>query len=338
MARINAGNKGLANLGNTCYMNSALQCLSHLLTFHPQNEKFHACCEELPSSSLMQQWYQFQRKMWNNDDNNVQNPITLLKCFQKQCIAKNYYFNNFDQNDVDEFLTIFLDLIHQSIKRKVTITFKTKVTDEGDKIVLKSNETWKKFYENDYSYIVENFYAQLLALTSCPKCKYYTSNHDPLQVLSLEIPESAECIKDCLKEYTKKIRLDEDNMWTCDQCHQRVRPEKQTRLWKVSDVLIILLKRFKNGMIRTKIDRFIEYPMVLDLKEFNMNYGKKRKNTYALQSFAVHDGSLGGGHYYAICKNYLDDHWYQYNDTHVNQLNETDILNYSPYLFFYKRQ
>ena len=52
----------------------------------------------------------------------------------------------------------------------------------------------------------------------------------------------------------------------------------------------------------------------------------------------MHDGSLGGGHYYAICKNYLDDHWYQYNDTHVTQLDEDDILDYAPYLFFYKRQ
>ena len=31
-----AGNKGLANLGNTCYMNAAIQCLSHLLEFHPK--------------------------------------------------------------------------------------------------------------------------------------------------------------------------------------------------------------------------------------------------------------------------------------------------------------
>ena len=29
-----SGNKGLVNLGNTCYMNAAIQCLSHLLEFH----------------------------------------------------------------------------------------------------------------------------------------------------------------------------------------------------------------------------------------------------------------------------------------------------------------
>ena len=37
---LNIGNKGLCNLGNTCYMNTALQCLSHLLEFHPKNGSF----------------------------------------------------------------------------------------------------------------------------------------------------------------------------------------------------------------------------------------------------------------------------------------------------------
>ena len=44
------------------------------------------------------------------------------------------------------------------------------------------------------------------------------------------------------------------------------------------------------------------------------SYNSDKKNTYALQSMAIHSGGLGGGHYYAVCKNYLDDSWYEYND------------------------
>ena len=122
-------------------MNSALQCLSHLITFHPNNEKFFNECKRSSQDSLLYEWFQFQRSMWSNENNNVINPINLLRRFQKLCIEKNLYFSNFSQNDVDEFLTLFLDLLHQGVGRKVQMTFSEKVEDEADKIYLRSNQT-----------------------------------------------------------------------------------------------------------------------------------------------------------------------------------------------------
>ena len=331
---IYAGNKGLVNLGNTCYMNSALQCLSHLLTFHPNNEYFFNACKKADEDSLIYEWFQFQRQMWKNESSENHNPIKLLQRFQRLCIQNDLYFSNFSQNDVDEFLTLFLDLLHQGVKKEVTMSFSTNIEDEADKINLKSNETWKRFYEKDYSYIVENFYSQLLSITSCSNCEYYTTNHDPIQVVSLEIPNSAISLECCLTEYMKKLRLDHNNMWTCDKCNQKVRPYKQTRLWKTSDVLFILIKRYDKNR---KINKFLKYPFILNLKDYNINYSNDKKNEYSLQSMAIHSGGLGGGHYFAICKNYLDNSWYEYNDSNVSKITENKVLDYSPYLFVYKR-
>ena len=331
---INAGNKGLVNLGNTCYMNSVLQCLSHLLTFHPQNEYFYEECKGI-DEGLIHEWFQFQRQMWSNESDNHINPKKLLISFKKICSEKDLYFENFDQNDAQEFLTLFLDLLHQCITKRVKINLRNIGKTENSQIIIKGYETWKRFYEKDYSYIVENFYSQLLSLTICPECYYFTTNHDPIQVISLEIPNDSKSIDECLKHYTQKIILDEENRWTCDKCFKSVRPHKKTLFFKTSDILIILLKRYsKYGQ---KIDRFIEYPMKLDLKNYNKNYGTNKPNIYHLNGFCIHNGILGGGHYYAISKNFLDSKWRKYNDTHVSEIKESEVLKYVPYLFFYKR-
>ena len=213
------------------------------------------------------------------------------------------------------------------------MSFCKDVEDEADKINLKSNETWKRFYEKDYSYIVDNFNSQLLEITSCSECEYYTTNHDPIVVVSLELSKDCDSLLDCLNKYTSKSRLDENNKWKCDKCNNIIRPFKQTKLWKTSDVLIILLKRYNNNR---KNNKFINYSLKLNLENISVNYSSKT-NIYNLQCMGIHDGGVNSGHYYAICKNFLDKKWYIYNDEDVSEISEEKILSQNPYLFVYKR-
>ena len=76
--------------------------------------------------------------------------------------------------------------------------------------------------------------------------------------------------------------------------------------------------------------------MILDLNDYNINYNNKN-NKYSLNSMAIHNGGLNSGHYYSVCKNYLDDNWYQYNDNHVSMVKEDELLNFLPYLLVYIR-
>ena len=334
---MNSGNKGFQNLGNTCYMNSALQCLSHLLEFHPKNDNFMSDCLKCQNRSdyeLMNQWIKLQMDVWDNSCNGCINPQSFLRSFIVQCRAKDKIFYNFNQNDVDEFLTLLMELLHESIKKKVKITVKGEPKTQLDKLAYKSIEGWKQFFEDDYSYIIKKFYSQLLTVTSCTECDYVTTNHEPLMVLSLEIPEkNSLTLRDCLDNYTALETLDCDNSWKCDKCKCNVEPERKIMLWESSDVLIILLKRFKNGR---KNDAYIQFPLSLDIEDYIINYSDS-SNNYALAGMCIQSGDVGGGHYYAMCKNNLDNSWHTYNDSSVSDVSEKEVLQQKPYCLFYRR-
>ena len=56
-----------------------------------------------------------------------------------------------------------------------------------------------------------------------------------------------------------------------------------------------------------------------------------------LSGISIQSGSLGGGHYYAMCYNELDKTWRTYNDTTVNEITEEIVTKQKPYCLFYRR-
>ena len=79
------------------------------------------------------------------------------------------------------------------------------------------------------------------------------------------------------------------------------------------------MKRFTVHQNRpAKVVSDIDSPFILDIFD--------TEHPYKLKGFIMHIGGYMGGHYYAYCKNYIDNIWREYNDTNVHQISSENVF------------
>ena len=124
-------------------------------------------------------------------------------------------------------------------------------------------------------------------------------------------------LDDCLAEFEKEEILSEQDTWYCPRCKEHRRASKKFDLWKTPDILVVHLKRFSSsGWRRDKLDILVDFPVEgLDLTERVIDKEDGKQEIYDLIAVDNHWGGLGGGHYTAFAKNFVDREWYEYNGT-----------------------
>lgn len=98
--------KGFNNIGNTCYLNAALQMIIHnkdLCNLIINNEKLNPDFENISN---------FIKLYYDNSDNKAITPDYIKNLISKN----NKEFIGFNQNDSFEFILYFLDYIFETIK------------------------------------------------------------------------------------------------------------------------------------------------------------------------------------------------------------------------------
>ncbi|KAB8349840.1 hypothetical protein FH972_023853 [Carpinus fangiana] len=146
-------------------------------------------------------------------------------------------------------------------------------------------------------------------------------------------------LQECFTETARSEILSEDNAWYCNRCKEMRRATKTLELWTAPDILIVHLKRFNmQSRWRDKIDAKVDFPIEgLDLAG-KVGLPEDKSLVYDLFAVDKHFGGLGGGHYTAVAKNFMDGRWYDYNDSSVCAVNPDVAVDKSAYLLFYRRR
>ncbi|ORX76436.1 UCH-domain-containing protein [Basidiobolus meristosporus CBS 931.73] len=343
---VRIGITGLKNLGNTCFMNSILQCLSATVPlaryFLDGSYRRHINRTNFLGTGgvLAQAFGDLIRTMWSVQYTFV-SPITFRDAIAKFAPQ----FKGSDQHDSQELLGFLLDGLHEDLN--LVVTKPPPDNNEDDELMeqmpeyLSSELAWEKYLLRNSSIIVSLFQGQFRSKLQCTYCKQTSTTYNPFTYLSLPIPSrhNGVPLSKCLEEFVKEEILDGEDAWFCSRCKTRRRAIKRLTLSRLPDVLLIHLKRFSfSGPFRDKLDTLVSYPLRrLDMTPYLQAPSSKAPTTYDLYSVSNHFGGMNGGHYTAQVRNGARNQWCNFDDSRVTVCEESSIVSKSAYILFYVR-
>jgi len=332
------GTGGLKNLGNTCFMNSVIQCLSNtkLLVDYLLSDEYTSDLNTTNSSmkgSLVKAFAALIKNLWKPAARIV-DPSSLKGAVQRFAPR----FSGYNQEDSQEFLRYLLEGLHEDVNR-VSVKPQPINTEIDPELSVQEQgmEAWKRYLRRDDSKLVDIFVGQLKSTLRCSSCDYESVTFEPFWDLSLPIPSrSGEVsLNECLEAFTKEEVLDGDEMPTCGRCKTRRRCIKFYSLYKLPRVLVVHLKRFSpTERFRSKLSSTVTFPLTaFDVSRFSDSPGR---STYSCYAVSNHSGTLFSGHYTAFAKNPKTCEWHYFNDSRVSNSSTSNVISNEAYLLFFE--
>ncbi len=188
------GITGLVNIGNTCFMNSAIQCLSNcfqLTKYFLSNIYLNEINTENKLGSkgkIAHSYKKLLKQIWKGEEEYI-----YPNKFHDVFIQYERQFSGFGQHDSNEFLIFLLDKLHEDLNRiskKEYIEIIPQKDNEDD--AQSALRYWKSHLKREDSIIVKLFHGQFKNRVICNECGNVSITYDPFMILSLPIP-SGKC-------------------------------------------------------------------------------------------------------------------------------------------------
>ncbi|KAG8221069.1 hypothetical protein J3R82DRAFT_2584 [Butyriboletus roseoflavus] len=360
---------GLKNLGNTCYMNATIQCLSATVPFarfFTDGRWKNAVNMVNPlgtKGSLARAFGQILYEMSHSEL-----PHLTPSTFRKSICNHAGQFSGPDQHDSQEFLTFLLDGLHEDLNRVISKPNNESSPEreaELEKLPqqIASEQEWEIYRMRNDSLIVDYFQGQFRNRMECLTCHHTSTTYNSFMYLSLPIPSikgpSKVSLYSCLDAFVKEEVLEKSEAWHCPKCKALRSATKILSLSRLPAVLLIHLKRFSvKGPFTDKIETVVDFPIKsLDLTNYmpsplppdmRKNAGKPTPASavsdprvqappykYDLYGVTNHFGSLSNGHYTAFVSS--GPGWLYCDDSRIASTDSKEVVGRPAYVLYYKR-
>jgi ubiquitin carboxyl-terminal hydrolase 8 len=337
------GLSGLANLGNTCYVNSCLQVLSHTYELNEvlDHHDYGKHLNRIPDAIVLLEWNKLRQLLWKT--NCTVGPYGFIGSMQKVAALKQReLFTGFMQNDVSEFLLFMIDCFHMAMARKVTMQISGEPKTSQDSLAMQCYNTFQRMYSKEYSGLLDVFFGlQVSQLVDLQTQDILNQTPEPFCTLNLPLPADLQqpTLYDCLDAYCVNEALVGSNGWYNEKTKSLQDVQRKFVFWKLPNILIIDVKRWDQGKSRQKIQKLVQAPLTgFDLRKYVVGYNSdKERSIYELYGVCNHSGGVLGGHYTANIKN-ANGKWYNCNDTSVQEISIQQVVTPYAYCFFFRRQ
>ncbi|KAM7103631.1 ubiquitin carboxyl-terminal hydrolase 8 isoform 3-T4 [Ciconia maguari] len=329
---------GLRNLGNTCYMNSILQCLCnapHLADYFNRN----LYQDDINRSNFLghkgevaEEFGVIMKALWTG-----QYKYISPKDFKITIGKINDQFAGYSQQDSQELLLFLMDGLHEDLnKADNRKRYKEENNDHLDDFRA-AELAWHKHKQLNESIIVALFQGQFKSTVQCLTCHKKSRTFEAFMYLSLPLASTSKCtLQECLRLFSKEEKLTDNNRFYCSHCKTRRDSLKKIEIWKLPPVLLVHLKRFSyDGRWKQKLQTSVDFPLeTLDLSQYVIG-PKNNLKRYNLFSVSNHYGGLDGGHYTAYCKNASKQRWFKFDDHEVSEISASSVKSSAAYILFY---
>lgn len=228
----------LKNLGNTCYMNSVIQALfatDEFLCYMLDTK-----CDKTLHTSLSK-LFREMIECGEKDDSDSISPESFRETFVKI----RPQFNNNNQQDSQEFLSLLLDGIHQEVNEA-----KNSKRPKDLPQPKSAKDSWNQYIQYiDDSFLVKLFVGHMSSTIECTECHHKSKCWDTFWDMSLSFPEKSDNfdVINLFEKYLEDETLDGDSKPNCENCETKTKSIKSLTIERLPLILTLNLKRFGNN-------------------------------------------------------------------------------------------